>query len=61
LLRRPPPPEHAIAATMLGPIRANRATVLVLAAVFFLAAFVGLAYNHVETWDIPAGFVPNFS
>lgn len=37
----------------MGPIRSNRATLVVLAAIIFLAAFVGLAYNNVESWDLP--------
>lgn len=39
----------------MGPIRSNRATLFVLAAVFFIAAFVGLAYNNIESWDLPEG------
>jgi hypothetical protein len=39
----------------MGPIRSNRATLFVLAAIFFLAAFVGLAYNNIESWDLPEG------
>ncbi|KAL2214513.1 hypothetical protein CC79DRAFT_1265693, partial [Sarocladium strictum] len=38
---------------IMGPIRSNRATLVVLAAIIFLAAFVGLAYNNVESWDLP--------
>lgn len=39
----------------MGPIRSNRATLVVLGAIFFLAAFVGLAYNNLESWDLPDG------
>lgn len=42
---------------MLGPIRSNRATLIVLGAIIFLAAFVGLAYNHVDRWELPEGLV----
>lgn len=41
----------------MGPIRSNRATLFVLGAIFFLAAFVGLAYNNLESWDLPDGYV----
>ena len=41
----------------MGPIRSNRATLFILGAIFFIAAFVGLAYNNLETWEIPDGFV----
>ncbi|KAH7148362.1 hypothetical protein EDB81DRAFT_460530 [Dactylonectria macrodidyma] len=48
---------------MFGNVRSNKPAVLALAAVVFLAAFVGLAFNHMEPWkgneddvnfDIPA-------
>lgn len=39
----------------LGQLRSNKATVVVIGAVIFLAALVGLAYNHLDTWELPAG------
>lgn len=38
---------------MIGPFRSNRATLVVLGAIIFLAAFVGLAYNNLDSWDLP--------
>lgn len=38
---------------MLGNMRSNKATALVVGVVIFLAAFVGLAYNHLEPWQRP--------
>lgn len=39
---------------MFGQMRSNKATALVVGVVIFLAAFVGLAYNHLEPWQRPA-------
>lgn len=45
---------------ILGGSRSPRATAIVVGAVIFLAAFIGLVYNHLDTsWDLPANkFVP---
>lgn len=39
---------------MIGQMRSNKVTALVVGVVIFLAAFVGLAYNHLEPWQKPA-------
>lgn len=39
---------------MLGQMRSNKATALVVGVVIFLAAFVGLSYNHLEPWQQPS-------
>lgn len=36
---------------MLGPLRANRSTAIVIGSVVFLVAFVSLAYNHLDNWE----------
>lgn len=38
---------------MIGSMRSNKSTALVVGVVVFLAAAVGLAYNHLDTWEFP--------
>lgn len=37
--------------------RSNKATLLLVGAVVFLALFVGLAYNHMDYWHAPSTYV----
>lgn len=43
---------------IFGGQRSPKTTALVVGAVIFLAAFIGLVYNHLDAWELPSKFVP---
>ncbi|KND91521.1 hypothetical protein TOPH_03842 [Tolypocladium ophioglossoides CBS 100239] len=38
---------------LAGAVRSTKGTVLVVGAVFFVVAFIGLIFNHLNSWDQP--------
>lgn len=47
---------HAIAIMLGAQARSNKATVLFVGAVVFMAVFVGLVYNHLDYWSATAKY-----
>lgn len=41
-----------------GQTRSPKATALIVGAIIFLAAFIGLVWNHLDAWELPSKFVP---
>ncbi|PNY23271.1 Uncharacterized protein TCAP_06788 [Tolypocladium capitatum] len=41
-----------------GCVRSTKGTVLLVGAVFFVVAFIGLVFNHLDSWGLPASTKP---
>lgn len=40
-----------------GSARSTRGTALIVGAVVFILAFIGLIFNHLDSWHLPATLV----